>query len=247
MSSYDDPASPDTRSWKRRLRDRVRDRLFRRARRMPLRQVAMWKLWQWLSASNPGAWWPVHPSSVIIHPERIKLGEGSRPGYSAACYIQANNGIEIGDRVGIAAGVSIISANHDPYNMREHIDAPPIKIGNFCWLGTRAVILPGVELGEHVVVGAGAVVTKSFPDRAVVAGVPAKVIYYLKEEPDGGAGESAGGIERAGEAGGPTAAGRAAQQESSGPPAEDEGSVEKGETGPPADDEDSGYVDGEER
>lgn len=49
------------------------------------------------------------------------------------------------------------------------------KVGSFCRLGAGAIILPGVALGDGVIVGAGAVVTKSFPDKAVLMGVPAAV------------------------------------------------------------------------
>ncbi|MCC6142627.1 MAG: acyltransferase [Candidatus Hydrogenedentes bacterium] len=52
----------------------------------------------------------------------------------------------------------------------------PVKIGRGCFIGYRAMIMPGVTLGAHCVVGAGAVVTKSFPDFMMVAGVPAKAI-----------------------------------------------------------------------
>ena len=52
----------------------------------------------------------------------------------------------------------------------------PIIIGKNCWIGTNVVILPGVELGDNVIVGAGAVVTKSFLSNCVLAGVPAKLI-----------------------------------------------------------------------
>ena len=174
--------SAPKRSRKRRLRDWVRDRMFKRAHRMKLRTIIVWKLWQWLAGQNRGVWWPVHPSSIVIHPERIKLGKGTRPGYSNAVYVQADNGIEFGDLVAIAPGVSIISANHDLKNMFEHVPGPPLKIGNNCWIGTRAVILPGVELGDYVVVGAGAVVTKSFPSAVMIAGVPAQIIRRLDED-----------------------------------------------------------------
>lgn len=54
----------------------------------------------------------------------------------------------------------------------------PVKIGNDVWIGVRAVILGGVQIGDGAVIGAGAVVTKDVPDFAIVAGVPAKIIRY---------------------------------------------------------------------
>ena len=52
----------------------------------------------------------------------------------------------------------------------------PIRIGNKCWIGANAIVLPGVSLGDHVIVGAGAIVTKSFPSNCTIAGVPARII-----------------------------------------------------------------------
>lgn len=125
--------------------------------------------------------WPVHFTTQVVCPEKVKLGKGTCPGDSPHCYIQAINGIEIGDYVNIAPGVGLISANHDPLENDKHISAPPIKIGKYSWIGMNAVILPGVELGEYTIVGAGAIVTKSFKDgHCVIAGNPAKVIRTLK-------------------------------------------------------------------
>lgn len=123
--------------------------------------------------------WPVHFTSQVIHPERVVRGPGVYPGDSPHCYIQAFNGIEIGEGTNIAPGVGIVSANHDLLENARPVPAPPIRIGKRCWIGMHAVILPGVNLGENVIVGAGAVVTESFPSYSVVAGNPARLIRRL--------------------------------------------------------------------
>jgi len=98
---------------------------------------------------------------------------------SGHCYIQGGNGVIIGDDTIFAPGVKIISANHDLKNFTVWIKEEPIRIGKSCWIGANAVILPGVELGDHVVVAAGSVVTKSFPPNCMIAGVPSKIIKEL--------------------------------------------------------------------
>ena len=99
---------------------------------------------------------------------------------SGGCYFSAINGIEIGDGTIFAPGVKVISANHDISNFDEHIKIQPIRIGKNCWLGANAVILPGVQLGNGVIVAAGAVVNKSFKDNVLVGGVPAKIIKKIE-------------------------------------------------------------------
>jgi acetyltransferase-like isoleucine patch superfamily enzyme len=91
------------------------------------------------------------------------------------CYIQAINGIEIGEGCEFGPGVGLISANHDPADLGRQLPSPPIRIGDHCWLGMNAIILPGVHLGPHTVVGAGAIVTRSYPDGHVtLVGNPAR-------------------------------------------------------------------------
>jgi acetyltransferase-like isoleucine patch superfamily enzyme len=127
--------------------------------------------------------WMVHFSSRVVGDVVIGKGVWVSFAVSGGCYIQGGNGVEIGDDTVFAPGVKIISANHDRRDMKEWIPAAPVRIGKRCWIGANAVILPGVVLGDDVTVGAGAVVTKSFPAKARVVGVPAGPI---PSTPDGG-------------------------------------------------------------
>ena len=66
---------------------------------------------------------------------------------------------------------------------RNHLGiAKPVTIGNDVWIGANCTILPGVNIGNNVVIAAGAVVTKDVPDNCVVGGVPAKVIKEIKND-----------------------------------------------------------------
>lgn len=99
---------------------------------------------------------------------------------SGGCYIQGINGIILGDNTIFAPGVKIISANHQKDDYNQYVKNAPVKIGKNCWLGANSIILPGVELGDNVIVGAGSVVSKSFGDNVTIAGVPAKIILQKK-------------------------------------------------------------------
>ena len=124
--------------------------------------------------------WPVHWSSIVSSADKIvRKSYRPYPGYMPGQYIQATNGIIIGQNVRLGPGIKLISANHNLCDYDKHDEAGPIEIGDNCWLGADAIVLPGVRLGNHVVVAAGAVVTKSFPNDCVIGGVPARVIKTL--------------------------------------------------------------------
>lgn len=93
--------------------------------------------------------------------------------------------VTIGDDVMIGPGTCIITVNHplSPRGRRNHLGvAKPVTIGNDVWIGANCTILPGVTIGNNVVVAAGAVVTKDIPDNCVVAGVPAKKIKDIEND-----------------------------------------------------------------
>ena len=92
--------------------------------------------------------------------------------------------VTIGNHVNLAQGITVTALNHNFDDVERRIDeqgvsTQPVVIGDDVWIGANAVILPGVTIGHHVVVAAGAVVTKDVPSRTLVAGVPAKVIRQL--------------------------------------------------------------------
>lgn len=119
----------------------------------------------------------VHFTSTVSKTVYIGKGVAQYFANSGGCYIQGINKIYIGDNTIFAPGIKIISANHDKKDFSKHDKkTDPIRIGSDCWIGANAVILPGVQLGNNVIVAAGAVVTKSFPSNVVIAGVPAKII-----------------------------------------------------------------------
>lgn len=86
--------------------------------------------------------------------------------------------ITIDDGVMMGPEVALLTVNHEPKNIRV-VKAAEIHIKKNAWLGARAIVLPGVTIGENAIVGSGAVVTKDVPDNAVVVGSPARVIKTL--------------------------------------------------------------------
>jgi acetyltransferase-like isoleucine patch superfamily enzyme len=92
--------------------------------------------------------------------------------------------VSIGSHVNLAQGITVTALNHNFSEPNKRIDeqgvsTQEIVINDDVWIGANAVILPGVTIGSHCVVAAGAVVTKDIPDGCIVAGVPAKIIKQL--------------------------------------------------------------------
>jgi len=92
--------------------------------------------------------------------------------------------VAIGSHVNLAQGITVTALNHNFGNTNERIDlqgvtTKQVVINDDVWIGANAVILPGVTIGRHAVVAAGAVVTTDVPENTVVGGVPAKIIKRL--------------------------------------------------------------------
>jgi len=148
-------------------------------KRFAIKTLLLCVLRQKIFGTNRKASWPVHHSSKIVSPEKIIPGTWA-PGLSINCYLDGRNGIIFEENVRFGPGAAVISMNHDNFNYSKYRMTRPIKIGKNSWLAAHCIILPGVELGEHTIVAAGAVVTKSFPTgNQIIAGNPAKVVKQL--------------------------------------------------------------------
>lgn len=91
-------------------------------------------------------------------------------------YLDGRAGLKIGNNVNISHQTLIQTLTHDPQNPDFSCLVLPVTIENDVWIGTRAIILPGVTIGEGAVIGAGAIVTKNIPKHSIAVGNPAKVI-----------------------------------------------------------------------
>lgn len=94
-------------------------------------------------------------------------------------------GITIEDGVMLGSGVHIYVSNHrfddptKPIIDQGHTESRSVLLRKGCWIGANVSIMPGVEIGENAVIGAGSVVTKSIPPRVLAVGSPAKVIRSI--------------------------------------------------------------------
>ncbi|MCX6343546.1 MAG: acyltransferase [Armatimonadetes bacterium] len=118
-------------------------------------------------------------SVSVVHPERLAIGNYVYIG--PRTYLNATGGLEIHDHTIISQEVAVLSSLHRykestmvPYDAVELLR--PVTIERCVWIGLRAIIMPGVTIGEGSIVGAGAVVTKSCAAGSILAGNPARVV-----------------------------------------------------------------------
>jgi maltose O-acetyltransferase len=124
----------------------------------------------------------VHAKIHVGNSDNIVLGVDCSINYLVT--LQGYGKIIIGDHVVFSPYVQVLDAGLDieyliKHGQRVHASKSVI-IGSNSWIATGAIILPGVQIGCNCLVGAGSVVTKSFPDNSVIAGNPAKLIRNIK-------------------------------------------------------------------
>jgi acetyltransferase-like isoleucine patch superfamily enzyme len=113
----------------------------------------------------------------------LTIGSGSY--ISGPLQVDLEARVQIGARVYMGYEVMLVTVDHEVGDSSQRCGRRvfrPICIEDGVWIGSRAVILPGVRIGQGAVVGAGAVVTRDVPAHALVAGVPAKTVRDLNDE-----------------------------------------------------------------
>lgn len=109
---------------------------------------------------------------ILFEESRLILGKNSF--INSDCKIRCHKEIVIGDNCAISHDVTIMDSN--AHKLNGETCTRPVHIGNNVWIGTRVTILSGVTIGDGAVVAAGAVVTENVPARAIVGGVPSKIL-----------------------------------------------------------------------
>lgn len=117
---------------------------------------------------------------IMVGSGPVSIGKGTF--INRECYFEAVGPITIGTDTAVGMQVAFVTSTH-PFDEAGRFSADPeglpVVIGDRCWIGARAMILPGVTIGDDVVVAAGAVVTKDCAASGLYAGVPARRIREL--------------------------------------------------------------------
>lgn len=136
------------------------------------------KLFYRLDGIKIGQGSTIHMWANFFDPSNIIIGADTIIGDHV--FLDGREKLIIGNHVDIASQVLIYNSEHDINSQDFHPVTGPVEIGDFVFIGPRAIILAGVKIGKGAVVGAGAVVTKDVADFNIVGGVPAQVIGERK-------------------------------------------------------------------
>ncbi|MDM0046152.1 acyltransferase [Variovorax dokdonensis] len=115
-----------------------------------------------------------------VHPVEVFVGDGAGMAIGAGTFINQGTtmaaacSVEIGEHCHIGEFVAIHDTHFHCVSPDQPVKTAPVRIGRNVWIGHRAIVLAGVSVGDHAVIGAGAVVTKDVPARTMVGGNPAR-------------------------------------------------------------------------
>lgn len=122
----------------------------------------------------------IHMGVRFFSPRGVEIGEDSKIGFRT--FLDGRKPLKIGNHVDIASEVMIYNSEHDIKSEKFEAIEESVEIGDYVFIGPRAIILPGVKIGKGAIVAASAVVVKNVPDFAIVGGVPAQVIGERKNK-----------------------------------------------------------------
>lgn len=138
------------------------------------------KLFYVLAGVKIGKGSVIHMWANFFNPAGIEIGEDTIIGDHI--FLDGRARLKIGSHTDIASQVLIYNSEHDLEKSDFAAREEPVEIGDYCFIGPRSIILPGVKIGKGAVIAAGAVVTRDVPDFAIAGGVPAKVIGERKSK-----------------------------------------------------------------
>ena len=121
-----------------------------------------------------------YPGFTIRNPKGLIIEDGASIG--PKCLLDARRGLTIRKNAVIAYEAIVWSLNHDYNDIHFKGKGAPTEIGEYAWICSRSIILPGIKIGKGAIVASGAIVTKDVPNFAIVGGIPAKIIGYREEK-----------------------------------------------------------------
>ena len=120
----------------------------------------------------------IHMWLAFYNPRNITIGEDTIIGDH--CFLDGRDKLKIGSHTAIASQVLIYNSEHDIHSSDFRPNKEPVEIGDYCFIGARVTILPGVKISKGAVVASGAVVTRDVSENTIVAGIPAREIGKRK-------------------------------------------------------------------
>ncbi len=126
--------------------------------------------------------WIMQPITTLARGKTVHIGAGTY--INSGLTLIDDYEIHIGEECLLATNVTICTTGHPVHpELRPNGEmySFPVKIGNGVWIGAGAVILPGVTIGDHAVIGAGSVVTKDIPANVVAVGNPCRVMREITD------------------------------------------------------------------